>query len=133
MGIKKQLTILLENKPGALSEICASLAIKDINIIAISVQDSIDLNLTRMVVSEPERAKDIFNESDINVIETDVLAVDLTDKPGGLAAITKQLHMAQINIEYAYGSVSPEKGKSLGIFWVSNLKKAAEVLNISID
>ena len=128
MSIVKQLTILLENKPGALAQTFSELATKDINILAMSVLDTIDSGLIRMVVSDPVRAKKVLNETGLNVIETDVLAVEMTDKPGTLAEISKQLCKARINIEYAYVSVPPDKGTSLGIFWVSNLKKASEIL-----
>ncbi len=128
MSIVKQLTILLENKPGALAQACSELATKDINILAMSVLDTIDSGLIRMVVSDPARAKKVLEGSGLNVIETDVLALEMTDKPGTLAEIAKQLYKARINIEYAYVSVPPDKGKSLGIFWVSNLKKASEIL-----
>jgi hypothetical protein len=128
MSIVKQLTILLENKPGALAQTCSELATKDINILAMSVLDTIDSGLIRMVVSDPVRAKKVLSETGLNVIETDVLAVEMTDKPGTLAEISKQLSKARINIEYAYVSVPPDKGTSLGIFWVSNLKKASEIL-----
>jgi hypothetical protein len=128
MSIVKQLTILLENKPGALAQTFSELAVKDINILAMSVLDTIDSGLIRMVVDDPARAKKVLAESGLNVIETDVLAVEMTDKPGTLAEISKQLSKARINIEYAYVSVPPDKGTSLGIFWVSNLKKASEIL-----
>ena len=132
MSIVKQLTILLENKPGALAQVCSELATKDINILAMSVLDTIDSGLIRMVVSDPARAKKVLEGSGLNVIETDVLALEMTDKPGTLAEIAKQLYKARINIEYAYVSVPPDKGKSLGIFWVSNLKKASEILEAQV-
>ncbi len=128
MSVVKQLTILLENKPGALAQACSELATKDINILAMSVLDTIDSGLIRMVVSDPARAKKVLEGTGLNVIETDVLALEMTDKPGTLAEIARQLYKARINIEYAYVSVPPDKGKSLGIFWVSNLKKASEIL-----
>ncbi len=128
MSIVKQLTILLENKPGALAQTFSELAVKDINILAMSVLDTIDSGLIRMVVDDPAHAKKVLMESGLNVIETDVLAVEMTHKPGTLAEISKQLSKARINIEYAYVSVPPDKGTSLGIFWVSNLKKASEIL-----
>ncbi|MFQ5964554.1 MAG: ACT domain-containing protein [Candidatus Scalinduaceae bacterium] len=132
MGIAKQFTILLENKPGALANICSELASKDINILAISVLDTIDSGLIRMVVSDPIGAKKVFDDAGFNAVETDVLAVEMTDKPGTLAEIARQLYKARINIEYAYASVPPDEGKSLGIFWVSNLKKASEILEAQI-
>ncbi len=132
MSIVKQLTILLENKPGALAQVCSELATKDINILAMSVLDTIDSGLIRMVVSDPARAKKVLEGDSLNVIETDVLSLEMTDKPGTLAEIAKQLYKARINIEYAYVSVPPDKGKSLGIFWVSNLKKASEILEAKV-
>ncbi|ODS30843.1 MAG: hypothetical protein SCARUB_04053 [Candidatus Scalindua rubra] len=128
MPIVKQLTILLENKPGSLANICSELATKGINILAMSVLDTIDSGLLRMVVSDSVGAKKTLEESGFNVIETDVLSLEMTDKPGTLAEIAKQLYKARINIEYAYVSVPPGDGKSIGIFWVSNLKKASEIL-----
>lgn len=128
MPIVKQLTILLENNPGALSNVCSALASKDINILAMSVLDTIDSGLIRMVVDNHEHAVSILKEAGLNVIETDVLLLEMTHKPGTLAEITKQLSKARINIEYAYISVPPGDGRSMGIFWVSNLKKASEIL-----
>lgn len=128
MPIVKQLTILLENKPGALSNVCADLASKKINILALSVLDTIDSGLVRMVVDDHEHAVKELTTSGLNVIETDVLSLEMTHKPGTLADITRQLSKAKINIEYVYGSVPPGDGTSIGIFWVSNLKKATEIL-----
>ncbi len=128
MPIVKQLTILLANSPGSLSNVCSDMASKDINILAMSVLDTIDSGLIRMVVDDHEHAVKTLKEAGLNVIETDVLSLEMTHKPGTLAEITKQLSKARINIEYAYVSVRPGDGKSIGIFWVSNLKKASEIL-----
>ena len=128
MPIVKQLTILLANNPGSLSNVCADMANKDINILAMSVLDTIDSGLIRMVVDNHEHAVKTLKEAGLNVIETDVLSLEMTHKPGTLAEITKQLSKARINIEYAYVSVPPGDGESIGIFWVSNLKKASEIL-----
>jgi len=128
MPIVKQLTILLANSPGSLSNVCADMASKDINILAMSVLDTIDSGLIRMVVDDHEHAVKTLKDAGLNVIETDVLSLEMTHKPGTLAEITKQLSKARINIEYAYVSVPPGDGASIGIFWVSNLKKASEIL-----
>ncbi len=128
MPIVKQLTILLENKPGALSNVCSDLASKDINILALSVLDTIDSGLVRMVVDDHEHATKVLADSGLNVILTDVLSLEMPHKPGTMADITRQLSKAKINIEYAYVSVPPGDGTSIGIFWVSNLKKATEIL-----
>ncbi len=128
MPIVKQLTILLKNNPGSLSNICSDLASKNINILAMSVLDTLDSGLIRMVVDDHEHAVKALEDSGLNVIETDVLSLEMTHKPGTLSEITRQLSKAKINIEYAYVSVPPGDGTSIGIFWVSNLKKATEIL-----
>ncbi|MGR3309618.1 MAG: ACT domain-containing protein [Candidatus Brocadiales bacterium] len=129
MPIVKQLTILVENKPGALVNICSSLAMKKINIFAFSVADTIDTALLRMVVSDPLGAKAILKDSGHTVLENDVLMMDMPNRPGALAENAKQLSKARINIEYAYGSVGVEEGRGIGIFWVSDLKKASEIID----
>ena len=93
-----------------------------------SVLDTIDSGLIRMVVDNHEHAVKELADSGLNVIETDVLSLEMSHKPGTLADITRQLSKAKINIEYAYVSVPPGDGTSIGIFWVSNLKKATEIL-----
>lgn len=128
MPIVKQLTILLANSPGSLSNVCSDMASKNINILAMSVLDTIDSGLIRMVVDDHEHAVKALKDAGLNVIETDVLSLEMTHTLGTLAEITKQLSKARINIEYAYVSVPPGDGKSIGIFWVSNLKKASEIL-----
>ena len=82
MPIVKQLTILLENNPGALSNVCSDLASKDINILAMSVLDTIDSGLIRMVVDNHEHAVKELSDSGLNVIETDVLSLEMSHKPG---------------------------------------------------
>ena len=128
MPIVKQLTVLIENKPGALADICLTLALKKINIFAFSVADTIDTALLRMVVSDPTSAKATLKESGLTVLENEVLMVNMPNRPGALAESAKQLSKARINIEYAYGSVGVEEGKGIGIFWVSDLKKASEIV-----
>ena len=128
MPVVKQLTILVENKPGALVDICASLAMKKINIFAFAVADTIDTALLRMVVSDSQGAKEMLKESGHTVLENEVLMMDMPNRPGALAEGAKQLSKARINIEYAYGSVGVEEGSGVGIFWVSDLKKASEII-----
>ncbi len=130
MPIVKQFTILLETNTGALSNICSDLASKSINILAMSVLDTIDSGLIRMVVDDHEHAVKVLQGSGLNVIETDVMSLEMTHKPGTLSEITRRLSKAKINIEYAYVSVPPGDGTSIGIFWVSNLKKALEILEV---
>jgi len=129
MQITKQLAIFLENKPGTLARVCDALAGAKINIYAITVSDTIDHSVIRLVVSDPRRALLLFEEHGTLVVEDDVLMVDGDNKPGSLAKICHRLSAAKINIEYCYSATSPDAKKGLMILRVSDPKKALKVLN----
>ena len=129
MQITKQLAIFLENKPGTLARVCDALAGAKINIFAITVSDTIDHSVIRLVVSDPRRALLLFEEHGTLVVEDDVLMVDGDNKPGSLAKICHRLAAAKINIEYCYSATSPDAKKGLMILRVSDPKKALKVLN----
>jgi len=129
MQITKQLAIFLENKPGTLARVCDALAGAKINIYAITVSDTIDHSVIRLVVSDPRRALLLFEEHGTLVVEDDVLMVDGDNKPGSLAKICHRLSAAKINIEYCYSATSPDAKKGLMILRVSDPRKALKVLN----
>jgi hypothetical protein len=124
--IEKQLSVYLENKPGVLAELCHALAADGVNLKAISISDTVDHSVVRMVVSDPAKAIHILGERGALVIETDILALELVDKPGTLAEAAKKLGKAKVNIEYAYGS--GHSGACTMFFRVSDIKKAIRVL-----
>ena len=93
--IEKQLSIFLENKPGVLAEVCKTLQAHDINIRGISVSDTVDHAVVRMIVSDPHAAIHILGEHGTLVVETDVLAIELSDSPGELAKLASQLASAR--------------------------------------
>ncbi len=103
---EQQLSIFLENRPGVLAEMCEALAADDINIRAISVSDTVDHAVVRMVVDEPAKAIHLLGERGLLVVDTDVLAVEFDNEPGTFARATRKLAAAGVNIEYAYGSGS---------------------------
>lgn len=125
--IEKQLSIFLENKPGVLAKMCRTLADNDINIRGLSVSDTVDHAVVRLVVTDPHKAIHLLGEHGMLVVETDVLALGLPDKPGKLAEIAGKLARAKINIEYAYGSSDHSEG--LVFVRVSDVKKAVQVLS----
>lgn len=124
----EQLSVFLENKPGVLAKFCATLSAEKINIRGISVTDSVDHAVVRMVVDEPTKALHLLGERHTLALETEVLAVELEDRPGALAGVAKKLADAEINIEYAYGSSS--ENKSLLFMRVSDIQKAKKVLGL---
>jgi len=129
MDIVTQLSVFLANKPGTLAEVCDELAKSDINIYALTISDSVDHAVVRMVVSDTQGALHIFGEHGLLVVENDVLMIDNSNKPGSLSKIAARLSKAKVNIDYAYLATSPGSKKGLLILRVNNTKKALQVLS----
>ncbi len=100
----KQLSIFLENRPGVLAKLCRTLASAKISLKGISVSDSVDHAVVRVVVDKPSKARRVFEEHNLLVIENEVLAVSIPDKPGELGRVAGRLSKAKLNISYLYGS-----------------------------
>ncbi len=105
-----QLSIFAENKPGALSAICRLLAENDINISTLSLADTTDFGILRIITKEWAKARDVLLAHNIVVRVTDVVAVEVPDRPGGMCSILDTLNKYSINVEYmyafAYGSAN---------------------------
>ena len=125
--IAKQLSIFLENKPGVLAKVCKTLGDHDINIRGISISDTVDHAVVRLVVTDPRKALHLLGEHGMLVVETDVLTLELQDQPGKLAESAAKLARAKVNIEYAYGS-SDHTTHGVVFVRVSDIKKAVQVL-----
>lgn len=126
--IQRQLTIALENYPGRLAAMSSAIANQNINIEAISLIDNIEQGLIRIVVSEPEKCKNLLVSEGFYVIEADIIAVEITDVNGQLARLTQSLTKAKINIEYTYGSSTRPGEKMHLILKVSDLDRAYQVI-----
>jgi hypothetical protein len=129
MDIAKQLALFLANKPGTLAEVCDELAKAKVNIYALTISDTVDHSVVRMVVSDSNKALMILGEHGVLVVENDVLMIENSNKPGTLAEIAKKLSAAKVNIEYAYLATSPGSKKGLLILRPSDTKKALAVLS----
>jgi len=124
----RQLAVFLENKPGQLSSLAGCLGEGQINIRALSVAETKDYGVVRFIPNDPAKAKEILFKKGYAVIETEVLAVEVPDKPGGLASLTGLLADGGMNIEYAYSSVMRFKENAILILQVNDKEKAEEVL-----
>jgi len=129
MDIVTQLSVFLVNKPGTLAEVCDELAKANVNIYALTISDSVDHAVVRMVVSDTQKALHIFGERGVLVVENDVLMIENSNRPGSLSAIAAKLSKAKVNIDYAYLATSPGSKKGLLILRVGNSKKALQVLS----
>ena len=128
MEIAKQLSVFLANKPGMLADVCDELAKADVNIFALTISDTADHSVVRMVVSDTERALAIFEERGVLVVASKVLLIENSNKPGALAKIATRLAKAKINIEYAYLATSPSAKRGLLILRVDDTKGALKIL-----
>ncbi len=100
----KQLSIFLENKPGVLVKLCRAMSRDGISLKAVSVSDSVDHAVVRLVVDKPAKARRLFDEHNLLVIENEVIAVSMPDRPGALGKVAARLSKAKLNISYLYGS-----------------------------
>ena len=124
----KQLSVSLENAPGALSTVSELLGREGVNIRAISVADTSDISTVRFVVDDPEKAKNILTGNGYQPRETDVLAVETPDHPGGMNAMLKPLKAAGINVHYLYPHLGRINNNAIVILGVDRTEEAQKVL-----
>ena len=127
MPIEKQLSVFIENKPGRLSAICNLLADADINIYAMSVHDTVDHAIIRLIVENPNKALILLEEEGVYIVTQDVVVIEIDNKPGIISTIAKKLYRADINIEYAYCTAT--KNQEFGCLVVKT-KDAEQTLEI---
>lgn len=102
MEIRLQLSVFLDNRPGVLAHLCSVLAKEGINILALSVSDTVDHAVVRMVTNDPKKAMAILAKSHLLVQEREVVFIEVPNVPGALGRIAEKLTGTGINIEYAY-------------------------------
>ncbi|MGI6402699.1 MAG: hypothetical protein ACOX0K_00455 [Oscillospiraceae bacterium] len=125
----KQLSIFVENRIGRLAEITEILASKQVDIRALSLADTSDFGILRLIVNSPDMAYAALLEAGVMVRATDVLAVSMVDEPGGFARTVGILSQAGVGIEYLYAFVSRKGSEAVIILRADDCDKAIEVLN----
>ena len=126
--IVEQISVFIENKEGRLLEVAEVLAKNNIDISALSLADTEEYGVLRMIVSDPYKAKAVLLETGVICKVTDVLAVSISDEPGGFATSLKSITDNGIFIKFMYACVSHKKGKALMVLSVSDLQKAEEII-----
>ncbi|MFC1914382.1 ACT domain-containing protein [Chloroflexota bacterium] len=125
----KQISVILENMPGALLNVSQLLGAEGINIRAISVADTADISTVRFVADKPKKTPNVLRSHGYSLKERDVLAVEVPDHPGGLQAVLKPLMGANINVLYLYPYLGRgESGQPIVIIGVDKIEEAQEVL-----
>jgi len=124
----EQISIFIENKSGRLAEITRILGEADINIRALSLADTSDFGILRLIVNDAGKAKSVLKEKGFTVNKTEVVAVEVPDRPGGLSSILQTLDKYQINVEYMYAFVERCGGNAVIIFRFDETDKAIATL-----
>jgi hypothetical protein len=124
----RQLSVSLDNVPGSLSVVSEILGREGVNIRAISVADTSDISTVRFVVDDPEKASNILTGNGYHPKETDVLAVETPDHPGGMNAMLKPLKAAGINVHYLYPHLGRINNNAIVILGVDRTEEAQKVL-----
>lgn len=128
MPIKKQFSVMVENKRGALAQVCSKLAEKAVNILALMVPEQAGVAPIRLVVNTEETTRKVLEVMGNSYTEEEVLVVEVSDKPGALGKVTRKLADHGIDVKYAYGSIEKGVDKAMIVLGVSDLEAAVKVL-----
>ncbi len=123
-----QISVFLENRKGRLFEVCSLLGQNGVNIRALTIAETETFGVLRIVVDKPQQAIQIFRDHQITANVTSVVAVEVDDRPGGLASVLKTLSENNVNVEYMYGFVEKASDKAMLVFRFEDPDRAAGVL-----
>ncbi|MGQ9920736.1 MAG: ACT domain-containing protein [Desulfobacca sp.] len=124
----EQISVFLENKAGRLAEVTKVLGEAQINIRALSLADTTDFGILRLIVDQYDKAREVLKQHGFTVGKTEVVAIEVPDRPGGLAWVLQILSASDINVEYMYAFVQHSGKNAVIIFRFDNLEKAIELL-----
>ncbi len=127
----KQIAVFLENKSGRMAEITSVLARNGINIRAMSLADTADFGILRLIVNDTDNASQILKDNGFTVGMTEVLVIEVVDKPGGLASVLQIIKENNLNIEYMYAFTQKSGETGLIIFRFDEIDRAITALNKS--
>lgn len=128
MYVTTQFSVFMVNKPGVLAQVLGEFAQARINVVAMTMMDSAEHGVMRVVFAEPERARQVLAKISMSYNETEVLCVNLANHPGALASVAERLAKNHINISYAYCTAGARGGRTTGVLKVADVKKAVKVL-----
>jgi len=124
----KQISIFLENRADRLNEVIELLGRRKINIRALSLADTSDFGILRLIVNKPEDAYKVLRKAGFTTRFTEVIAVEVPDRPGGLASVLKIFKDANLDVEYLYAFVEKLKEGAVVIFRIEEIDRAIGIL-----
>jgi len=125
----KQISLFLENTSGRLVDALSLVSEANINIRALSLSDTSDFGILRLIVNDVDKAHQILTEKHYTVLKSDVIAVEVEDRPGTLVGILKILKGAEINVEYTYAFVERSADRAILVFRIDDMEKGIQALN----
>jgi len=126
--VLSQISVFLENKKGRLAEVASLIAGQGINIRALSLADTADFGVLRLIVNDPEKCFRVLNSGGFVAQKTEVIAVEVEDRPGGLERILRVFDRSGINIEYMYAFVEKKSENAIVIFRIDQTGPAVKAL-----
>lgn len=133
MHLDTQFSIFMVNKPGVLARILTALAAAKVNIVAMTMMDSMEHGVMRLVGTGAGKVRDVLSKLNLQFSETEVLCVNLPNKAGAFADVTEKLSTSHINIAYAYCTAGARGGRTTGVLKVADVQKAMKVLHGHAD
>jgi len=128
MRTEVQFSVFMVNKPGVLARVLGEFAQAKINIIAMTLTDSVEQGVMRIVTTAAEQTREVMKRLNMPFRETKVLCVNLSNQPGALAEVAEKLAKHHINIAYAYCTAGASGGRTTGILKVADVEKAVKIL-----
>jgi hypothetical protein len=123
-----QLSVFVENKPGQLKAVCQALSAADLNIQTMTLADTKEFGIVRMILHDWERAQSVLQQAGFVVVVSEVLALAVEDRPGGLTEVLSLIEEANLNIEYMYAFTFGHQNKAILVFRFDNADTALEQL-----
>jgi hypothetical protein len=133
MYLATQFSIFMVNKPGVLAQVLNAFADAKVNIIALTMMDSVEHGVMRVVGGSTAKVQKVLKKLNMQYGQTDVLCISLSNQSGALAKVTQKLSEAHINISYAYCTAGAKGGRTTGVLKVADVKKAMHVLKTHAD
>jgi len=128
LQVHTQFSVFLVNKPGVLAQVTRALADSKVNLVAMTLVDSQEHGVLRFVAEDASKAREIVKKLNLPSTETEVLGMELSNRPGALADVAGLLGENHVNINYAYCTSGAPGGRTTGIFKVADIKKAQQIL-----
>jgi hypothetical protein len=124
----RQISVFLENKKGRLAEVTRLIADAGINIRALSVADTAEFGIIRLILDDPDKALEVISKGGFTVRSTDLLAVEIPDKPGSLAQVMEIFEKTDVNIEYLYTSLEKDTSTAVVVFKVDDIEHGLRIV-----